>query len=302
MKVYRLYNQDKKTIILSRDIITDESSVAPNEQYSEVRKAMIEWEPEPKTESAQVSVKITDTFNRLERITPAPAQLELITTPSIQDTIVLRQPVANPENIETRERGQQQFGLRRSERNRRREEMFAGQGNFALMAKTEDLEPQTLTDALSSAENDKWREAWESELTSLSKNNTWVLEPLPMERTAIGCRWIFRRKKDGRYKARLLAKGHSQKLGIDYQETFAPVAKLTTIGTRLALGCESDWEIQGMDVKTAFLNSELEETVNMEVPEGVPIPSPPETPEYPPPMACRLLKSIYGLKQSPRAW
>jgi len=208
-RVYLLYKQDKKTIILSRDIITDESSVASDEQHSEVQKATIEWEPEPKTESAPISENITDTFNRLERITPPPAQPELITTPSIQDTIVLRQPLANPENIETRETGQQPVVLRRSERNWRREEMFAGQANFALMANTEDLEPQTLTDALGSTEKDKWREAWESELTSRSKNNTWVLEPLPAERTAIGCRWLLRRKEDRRYKVRLVAKGYS---------------------------------------------------------------------------------------------
>ena len=129
-----------------------------------------------------------------------------------------------------------------------------------------------------------------------------MLEPLPAERTAIGCRWLFRRKEDGCYKARLVAKGYSQKQGIDYQEIFAPVAKFTTIQMLLVVGCESDWEIQGMDIKTAFLNSELEETVYLEVPEGVLIPSPPATPEYQPPITCRLLKSIYGLKQSPRAW
>jgi len=148
----------------------------------------------------------------------------------------------------------------------------------------------------------KWQEAWESELTSLSKNNTWVLEPLPAERNGIAHHWLFRRKEDGRYEARLVAKGYSQKLGIDYQESFAPVAKFTTIGTLLALGCERDWDIQGMEVKTAFLNSELEETVYMEVPERVPIPSPAAIPEYQSAMACHLLKSIYGLKQSPQAW
>ena len=170
------------------------------------------------------------------------------------------------------------------------------------MAKTDDFEPQTLTDALNSAEKDKWKNAWEEELSSLAKNNTWVFEPLPADRTAIGCCWLFRRKDDGRYKARLVAKGYSQKLGIDYGETFAPVAKFTTIRVLLALSCQSNWEIRGMDIKTAFLNSELEESVYMEVPEGVAIPAKEILPEYQQPIACRLLKSIYGLKQSPRAW
>lgn len=130
-----------------------------------------------------------------------------------------------------------------------------------------------------------------------------MLEPLPIARSAIGCRWLFQRKQDGRYKARLVAKGYSQKYGIDYEETFAPVAKFTTIRVLLALSWESNWEVHGMDVKTAFLNSELEETVYMEIPEGVEIPTTrPPTAEYSRPTVCRLLKSIYGLKPSPRAW
>ena len=84
-------------------------------------------------------------------------------------------------------------------------------------------------------------------------------------------------------------------------ETFGPVANFTTIRVLLALSCESDWELCGMEVKTAFLNSELEETVYMEVPEGVIIPTKKTLPEYQEPLACRLQKSIYRLKQTPRA-
>ena len=170
------------------------------------------------------------------------------------------------------------------------------------MANGDRLEPETLTDALTSSEKDKWKEALDSELTSLAINNTWLLEPLPADRTAIGCRWLFRKKGDGGYKARLVAIGYSQKPGIDFEETFTPVAKFTTIRALLALRCESDWEVRGMDVKTAFLNSELEETVYMEIPEGVSVPTKAISPEYQQPIACRSLKSIYGLKQSQRAW
>ena len=159
-------------------------------------------------------------------------------------------------------------------------------------------------EALNSCKKDKWKEAWEAlaELTALAKNNTWVLEPLPVGRTAISCRWLFRLKEDRRYKAQLVAKGYSQIPGIDYEETFTPVAKFSTIRVLLALSCESNWELCGMDVKTAFLNSELEETVYMEVPEGVIIPTKQSIPEYQQPVVCRLQKSIYRLKQSPRAW
>ena len=93
-----------------------------------------------------------------------------------------------------------------------------------------------------------------------------------------------------------------QQHGIDYQKTPAPVVKFTTIRIQLALSCENDWKVEGMDVKTAFLNRALEETIYMEIPEGVAIPTNKEAHTYQPPMACRLIKAIYGLKQSPRMW
>jgi len=103
------------------------------------------------------------------------------------------------------------------------------------MANTLEVDPRTLAKALESDEKVRWEAAWKSELDSLTRNNTWVLEPLPPLRTAIGCRWIFRKKDDGRFKARLVAKGFGQKYGIDYEETFAPVGKCTSICLLLAL-------------------------------------------------------------------
>lgn len=114
---------------------------------------------------------------------------------------------------------------------------------------------------------------------------------------AIGCRWVFKRKEGGRFKARLVAKSYSQRLGADYQETYAPVAKFTTLRILLSLVNENNWELDGMDVKTAFLHSELAETIYMEIPEGITTKAG-NTPQ----LACRLVKSIYRLKQSPRAW
>ena len=124
-----------------------------------------------------------------------------------------------------------------------------------------------------------------------------MLEDLPSDRTAIGCGWVFKRKEDGRFKARLVAKGYSQRQGIDYQETYAPVAKFTTLRILLALVTENNWELEGMDVKTACLHSELEESIYMQIPEGIKAMG-----EESPRLACRLIKTIYGLKQSPRAW
>lgn len=123
---------------------------------------------------------------------------------------------------------------------------------------------------------------------------------LPPSRQAIGCRWLFKRKEDGRYKARLVAKGYSQREGVDYTERFAPVAKFNSLRSLVTLVSENHWEHKGMGVKTAFLNSEVEETVYRDIPEGLKVKEPARHADQR--IVCRLVKSIYGLKQSPRAW
>jgi len=179
------------------------------------------------------------------------------------------------------------------QRRLRSQEMFRCTTGQALLAITE--EPLTLQEALADPDAAAWKRAWESELESLHKNHTWVICKLPKDRNIVGCRWLFRKKDDGRYKVRLVAKGYSQTPGIDFNETFAPVAKFTTIRVLLALVAENDWELHSMDVKTAFLNGELEEEVYMECPEGIKDDEQPDS-------VCRLVKAIYGLRQSPRAW
>ena len=149
-------------------------------------------------------------------------------------------------------------------------------------------EPGSLREALSGENGREWKTAWESEVESLRKNETWVVAKPPPERNIVGCRWLFVRKSDGRFKVRLVAKGYSQEPGIDFTETFAPVAKFTTLRVLLALVAENDWELHSMDVKTAFLNGVLEEEVYMQCPEGI-------EKEMPKGMVCRLVKAIYGL-------
>jgi hypothetical protein len=147
----------------------------------------------------------------------------------------------------------------------------------------------------------RWREAMNEEMKSLKKNNTWELVDCPPGKKIVGCRWVYtvKYKADGtieRFKARLVAKGYTQTYGVDYNETFAPVAKVNTIRVLLSLAANFDWPLQQFDVKNAFLHGELTEEVYMELPSGCNIPKACER------KVCRLNKSLYGLKQSPRAW
>ncbi|KAL2237188.1 UNVERIFIED_CONTAM: Retrovirus-related Pol polyprotein from transposon TNT 1-94 [Sesamum indicum] len=125
-------------------------------------------------------------------------------------------------------------------------------------------DPITFKDAMASSEAKQWKEAVKSEMDSIVSNGTWVLVDLPPGCTIIGCKWIFKRKlkPDGtidKFKAKLLAKGFKQKEGIDYFDTYSPVARLTTIRVLIALASVYNLPIHQMDVKTAFLYGELEE-------------------------------------------
>ena len=138
------------------------------------------------------------------------------------------------------------------------------------------------------------------EMLALEKNKTWDVVELPRGKQPVGCKWVFtvKYKADGsleRYKARLVAKGYTQTYGVDYQETFAPVAKMNTVRILLSLAAIFGWSLQQFDVKNAFLHGDLEEEVYMKAPPGY-------DGNLGKNKVCRLKKALYGLKQSPRAW
>ena len=151
----------------------------------------------------------------------------------------------------------------------------------------------------SAKEDLKWKEAMLEEMRALEKNKTWELVDLPPSKEPVGCKCVFTIKhtpdgKVDRYKARLVAKGYTQTYGIDYDETFALVAKMNSVRTLISCAANLDWDIYQMDVKNAFLHGDLHEEVYMHVPPGF------ETNQTKG-KVLRLHKSLYGLKQSPRA-
>ncbi|KAL4304509.1 hypothetical protein GQ457_10G011320 [Hibiscus cannabinus] len=128
--------------------------------------------------------------------------------------------------------------------------------------------PATVEEAL---KDPRWKKAVEEEIEALEKNGTWTMVDLPQGKKPVGCKWEFTVKynSDGsidRYKARLVAKGFTQTYGIDYKETFAPVAKLNTIRVLISLEVNEGWRLHQLDVKNAFLNGRLEEEVYMSIP------------------------------------
>jgi hypothetical protein len=161
-------------------------------------------------------------------------------------------------------------------------------------------EPTTMEEALTSDHAREWTEAADSEYESLLKNETWELVELPPDRKPIGSKWVFKIKhgKDGkvdRFKARLVAKGYAQKYGIDYDETFSPVVRFSSIRLLLTFAVQRDMLIHQMDAVTAFLNGKLDEEIYMEQPDGYIKPGQEQ-------LVCKLKRSLYGLKQSPRCW
>lgn len=145
-----------------------------------------------------------------------------------------------------------------------------------------------------------WRQAMKAEIEAVEKNNTWVLTELPPGQKTIGLKWVFKLKRDTngkiiKHKARIVAKGYVQRQGKDFEEIFAPVARLETVRILLALAAKHGWEVHHLDVKSAFLNGEIQEEVYVTQPEGFVK----EGKEH---LVYKLVKALYGLRQAPRAW
>ena len=183
--------------------------------------------------------------------------------------------------------------VRRSKRQRK--ETSFGDDFYTYLVENDPINFLKATSTPDAKHQDK---AIRTKLDLIKKNNKWTLVDLPKRVKLIGCKWIFKKKyhPDGsiqKYKARLVAKGFTKKHNIDYFDTFAPLTRISSIHVLLVLGSIHKLVIHQMNVKTTFLNGELEEEIYMTQPEGCVVPGQKEK-------VCKLLKSQYGLKQTPK--
>lgn len=207
---------------------------------------------------------------------------------------VLTPTETQPNSSESR-----QVVLRRSGRATQKPDRYMSYGD-SLVAVSDMDDPVSYSQAMACSESNLWLDAMKVEMHSMYVNKVWKLVDLPEGIKPVGCKWIYKKKRgpDGNvetFKARLVAKGYTQQEGIDYEETFSPVAMLKSIRILLSIAAALDYEIWQMDVKTAFLNGNLDERIYMAQPDGF-VDKGQET------KVCELLKSIYGLKQASRSW
>ncbi|PKU79458.1 Retrovirus-related Pol polyprotein from transposon TNT 1-94 [Dendrobium catenatum] len=160
--------------------------------------------------------------------------------------------------------------------------------------------PLTPTSYNQAAKSEHWRHAMLTEFNALLQQNTWTLVQPPADKPVLGCKWTYKIKTlpNGdidRYKARLVALGYNQQLGVNYNETFSPVAKMPTIRLLLTLALHRHWPMHQLDISNAFLHGDLPDDIYMRQPPGF-------INQHNPNAVCKLHKSLYGLKQAPRQW
>ena len=269
-KGYRLYDLERMKVIHNRDVIFNEDSMPGVQKESTYEYVELEVNNEPVTEVDQNSIGIENRNST--------------------------DPELSSEENSTVTTGSEEVP-RRSTRDRQKPHRY---GHVVATVCNEQPEPVSVTEVKSSPDKLKWERAMEAEMKSLQTNKVWELVELPPNKKVIGSKWIFKRKMnaDGtleRYKARLVAQGCTQIFGLDYEETFSPVVRFESIRCLLAMATQHKLCLHQMDVSTAFLHGELSEEVYLKQPEGF-VESGKEN------LVCRLKRSIYGLKQSPRCW
>jgi transposase InsO family protein len=185
-------------------------------------------------------------------------------------------------------------------------ELYEVKQEWSLIVESTDnsIAPMTMKEALLREDWPKWKEAIDDEYESLMSKKTWARAHLPTGRKAITCKWVLKLKKgdsetdEPRYKARLCARGFNQRYKEDFTEVFAPTIRFSATRLLLAVAAKQNLVLRHLDVKTAFLNGDLEEEIYMKSPEWYNTTSGPPNDGK----VCRLQRSLYGLRQAPRQW
>ena len=266
VKGYRLWDPTAHKVVVSRDVVFMEDKVQENEEGDS-------------TTSETTSIQVEKQFQSSDSSEAVPQH-------EVNETTESQAPTTRTLN---RERKRPVW-----------HSDYVMEGNVAYCLLTEEGEPSTLQEALNNSDASFWREAMQEEIEALHKNKTWELMPLPAGRKPIGNKWVYKIKRNGddqveRYRARLVVKGYAQKEGVDFNEIFSPVVRMTTVRVVLAMCATYDLHLEQLDVKTAFLHGNLEEEIYMLQPEGFKQKGKEN-------LVCRLNKSLYGLKQAPRCW
>ncbi|KAL5841980.1 hypothetical protein ACOSQ3_012583 [Xanthoceras sorbifolium] len=258
---YRFWDYENRKIIRSRDVIFNENLMYKDRSIAESSSSTTEAE--------------TKEFAEFEEISGSDVQIS---------------PETVQEELDAPE-------LRRSSRVPKPIQRYSPSLHYLLL--TDSGEPECYDEAMQVEDSVKWESAMRDEMDSLMSNQTWELAELPPGKKALHNKWVFRIKEEHngnkRYKARMVVKGFQHKEGIDYNEIFSPVVKLTTIRLVLKIVAAENLHLEQLDVKTAFLHGDLEEEIYMRQPEGFKEAGKEN-------LVCRLKKSLYGLKQAPRQW
>lgn len=267
-----------------------------NQRLSRIEAGSSIRSPDQANESSDIVGETTDLpAVGAEDSSRSDSDIEEIGDTIVVDTPHLTQPVGEADVVQT-----SSGSTRRSTRTTKAPDWYGKSAKtFALAAQRAAADhPKTYKQACASPHHDDWLAAMNAEIASILANETWELVDLPPNRNTLRGRWVLTKKlaADGailKYKARWVACGYAQQYGIDYGEVYASVVRADTIKVVLAVAAEFGWELQQMDVITAFLYGPIDEEIYVEQPHGY---------ERIPGKVCRLKKSLYGLKQAPRIW